>query len=268
MELTYNSSDNIVEIKTVQASAIRILVEALKDILTDANMIIEKSGIKLIAMDSSNTVLIHMKLDSSKFEEYKCLQDKIIIGVNMLNLYKLIKTMNNTDTLIFFINKFNHNKLGIRINNHEKNTTTNYELNLLDIPEENINIPPAEFDSELILPSGDFQKLIRDMINIGHNVEIKSIGNNLIFNCHGDFANQSTVLGETNDGLKYKQKQDPQLPVQGIYSLKYLLLFTKCTNLSPHIQLYIKNDYPLIIQYTIASLGSIKLCLAPITIQS
>jgi len=29
------------------------------------------------------------------------------------------------------------------------------------------------------------------------------------------------------------------------------------------IQLYIKNDYPLIIQYSVASLGFIKLCLAP-----
>ena len=48
-----------------------------------------------------------------------------------------------------------------------------------------------------------------------------------------------------------------------IFSLKYLLLFTKCTHLCNQIQLYIKNDYPLIIQYTIASLGIIKLCLAP-----
>lgn len=265
MELNHNSNQNIVEIKTVQSSAIRILIEALKDILTDANLVFDNSGVKLIAMDSTNTVLIHMKLESDKFELYKC-NEKITIGVNMLNLFKLIKTMQNTDTLTLFINENNNNKLGIRINNHEKNATTNYELNLLDIPEENINIPPAEFDSELILPSSDFQKLIRDMINIGNTVEIKSIGSNLIFNCDGDFANQSTILGETTEGLQYKQKQNPEFPVQGLYSLKYLTLFTKCTNLSPHIQLYIKNDYPLIIQYSIASLGTIKLCLAPITI--
>ena len=50
-----------------------------------------------------------------------------------------------------------------------------------------------------------------------------------------------------------------------LIGLKYLTLFTKCTNLCNNIQLYIKNDYPLIIQYTIASLGIIKLCLAPNT---
>jgi proliferating cell nuclear antigen len=85
----------------------------------------------------------------------------------------------------------------------------------------------------------------------------------LIFNCQGDFASQTTILGETQNGLQFIHNLSDEYLVQGIFSLKYLLLFTKCTNLCNQIQLYIKNDYPLIIQYTIASLGIIKLCLAP-----
>ena len=43
------------------------------------------------------------------------------------------------------------------------------------------------------------------MINIGSNIEIKSMGSQLILNCNGDFASQETVLGETNNGLKFSQ---------------------------------------------------------------
>ena len=254
----------IFNVKTVQTGAIRILVESLKEILTDANFVIDENGIKLIAMDSSHTVLIHMKLDASKFEYYEC-KKPMKIGINMLNLFKLIKTMNNTDTLSFYIKKDNENKLGILINNQDKNTQTIYELNLLDIPEEDIQIPPIEFETELTLPSGDFQKLIRDMVNIGDNMEIKSVGSTLILNCIGDFASQNTILGETQDGLQFRNSSSEDYPIQGIFSLKYLILFTKCTNLCNQIQLYIKNDYPLIIQYTVASLGTIRLCLAPNT---
>ena len=50
---------------------------------------------------------------------------------------------------------------------------------------------------------------------------------------------------------------------QGVFNLKYLVMFTKCTNLSSVVELYLKNDYPLIIQYSVGSLGLIKLCLAP-----
>ena len=60
-------SPYILEIKTVQSSAFRVLVESLKDILTDCNFVIDESGIKLIATDNSHNVLIHMKLLSDNF---------------------------------------------------------------------------------------------------------------------------------------------------------------------------------------------------------
>ena len=260
-----NINDHILNIKTEQAAAFRILIEALKEILTEANFIFDESGIKLMAMDSTHSILIHMKLDANSFEFFHC-PNKVVVGVNMLNFFKLIKTMTNSETLTLFIEKENENKLGILINNNEKNSQTVYKLNLLDIADENIKIPPAEFETELSLPSGDFQKIIRDMVNIGENIEIKSIGTQLILNCSGDFASQETILGETNNGLKFNQVSPKELPIQGLYSLKYLTLFTKCTNLCNQINLYIKNDYPLIIRYSVASLGDIKLCLAPNTV--
>jgi len=256
--------DYILNIKTVQSGAVRILIEALKEILTDGNFIFDSSGVKLMAMDSTHTILIHMKLESSNFEFFYC-PKKVTVGINMLNIFKLIKTMTNSETLTLFIEKNNENFLGIKINNAEKNSQTIYKLNLLDIPEDDIIIPPAEFDTELSFPSSDFQKIIRDMVNIGENIEIKSIGPQLILNCNGDFACQETILGETNNGLKFNQTSSEDKPVQGIFSLKYLILFTKCTNLCNQINLYIKNDYPIIIRYNVASLGSIKLCLAPNT---
>jgi len=258
------SDDYIFNIKTVQTGAIRILIESLKEILTDANFVIDSNGIKLMAMDSTHSVLVHMKLLQEKFEYFQCAK-KMNIGINLSNLYKLIKTMSNNDTLTLFMEKNNENELGIKIHNDEKNAQTTYKLNLLDIQDGDIKIPPAEFDTELTFPSGDFQKIIRDMINIAENIEIKSIGNKLILSCSGDFASQETILGETNNGIQFTNCKSPEYPIQGMYSLKYLILFTKCTNLCNLIHIYIKNDYPLIIKYNIASIGDIKLCLAPNT---
>ena len=96
-KLNISDSKYIFNIKTVQSGAIRILIEALKEILTDGNIIIEKNGIKLIAMDPTHSVLIHLKLEAENFEYFHC-SNKIIIGLNMLNLFKLIKTMTNSET--------------------------------------------------------------------------------------------------------------------------------------------------------------------------
>ena len=51
--------------------------------------------------------------------------------------------------------------------------------------------------------------------------------------------------------------------VQGNFFLKHLVLFTKCTSLCSDISLYLKNDYPIIVEYNVAGLGEIKLALAP-----
>lgn len=256
------NSQNILEIKTIQSSAFRILIEALKEILTDTNIVFDESGVKLITTDSTKSVLIHMKLDADKFESYYC-ESSIVCGICMLNLYKLIKTISNQDTLTLYISRNNNNKLGVIINNYDKKSQTKYELNLLDINESMLRPPPVEFDTEIAYPSSDFQKIIRDMINIGTNVDIKSVGESLILSCDGDFASQQTILKTTDEGLQYISSNASNSLIQGEFSLKYLSLFTKCTNMCNLLKLYIKNDYPLIIQYSVASLGFIKLCLAP-----
>ena len=145
------------ELKTVQSSIIRILIEALKEILPDTNIEFNSTGIRIITMDLSHTVLVHLRLDGSQFEHYHC-PEKIVVGVNMLNLFKLVKTMNNNETLTLFITQADPSRLGIRIDNGEKNTVTNFKLNLLDLDEEEIEVPPAQFSSVINIPSERFPK--------------------------------------------------------------------------------------------------------------
>lgn len=253
---------NIIEIKTVQSSAFRVLIEALKEILTDANFEFDSTGIKVIAMDSTHTVLVHLKLHAENFEKYEC-KEKKILGINMINMFKLIKTMGNNDSLTLYLEEHNEGVLCIKIENSEKNSITNYKLNLMDLQADNIHIPPATFDSVINMPAVDFQKICRDMHNLADNIEIKSLENQIIFNCKGHFASQETCIGEANSGLSFIKNQNPEDIVQGVFALKHLVLFGKCTNLCNSIELYLKNDYPLILKYTVASLGEIKLCLAP-----
>jgi proliferating cell nuclear antigen len=59
-------------------------------------------------------------------------------------------------------------------------------------------------------------------------------------------------------------KQDSSKIIQGEFSLKNLGYFIKCTNLCQQIEVYLENDLPLVVKYNVASLGEIKLCLAPL----
>lgn len=257
-----SSSNNYrLEIKTVQATAFKVLIEALKDLLTDTSIEFDETGMKILAMDTSHVVMVHLKLDASKFEIYNC-EGRINVGFNMLNLHKLIKTINNSNTLSLYIDREDPNHLGIKIENSEKNSRTTYKLNLLDLDHHPFAVPPTEFTEVVTLPSTDFQKICRDMHNLAEYMEICSVNNQLIFRCRGDFCEQETVVSD-NSGNAQSSNGTPSEIVQGVFSIKHLVHFTKCTNLCATMELYLKNDYPLIIRYDVSSLGSIRLALAP-----
>ena len=255
---------NILEIRTVQSSAFKILIEALKELLTETTIEFDETGMKIVSMDTSMVVLVHLKLDANKFEYYTC-NGKVTIGVNMLNFYKLIRTINSNDTLSLFIEAADKNHLGIKIENAEKNTKTTFKLDLMDLDHPKIQVDPADFNAVITIPSVDFQKICRDMNNIAEFVEMKNIGNQLILSCKGDFCSQETILADSdsyNCIASSSSKLNGEEIVQGIFNLKYLVLFTKCTNLCNTVELYLKNDYPLVVQYLVASLGVVKLAVA------
>ena len=108
------------EIKTVQSSTIKVLIEALKEILTDTVIEITEEYIKICTMDSSHIILIHLKLEADKFEYFHC-EGKKLIGINILNLNKIINNQHN-DTLTLYMYKNDCNHLCIKLENIEKNT--------------------------------------------------------------------------------------------------------------------------------------------------
>jgi len=254
--------EKIMELRTVQTGAFKTMTEALKEILTDANIEFSDECMKIVTMDPTQTILVHLKLEKDNFESYFC-KHKICIGINMLNFFKLIRVLTNNDALTLFIDKENTNLLGIRIENGEKNSLSNYYLNLIEVDETSYQIPPAQFESIITMPSNEFNKICRDMINLSDIIEIKSVGSQLIFSCKGDFASQETIIGETSNGLTFVKSSDEDNVIQGYYNLKHLVLFTKCTNLCNSIEMYMKNNFPIVIKFTVGSLGCLKLALAP-----
>jgi len=261
-----DNSDYLLNIKTIQASTIKLVIDAMKEILMDVNLEFDDTGMKIIALDNTHIVLIHLKLEAEKFESFYC-KKKLYVGINMLKLHMLIKTITNSDILSLFILNSDPNILGITIENSDKNLKTTYKLSMLDIDVVNIDIPPQDFNTIITMPSTYLQKIIRDMHNLAEYIEIKNDNNTLVLSCKGEFCCQETILGTEKTNNINMRKNDSCVSesdiIHGVFSLKYLSIFTKCTNLSQSVEIYLKNLYPIILQYSIASMGTVRLCLAP-----
>ncbi len=261
--------DNVLEIKTVQISPFRTLMTALKDILLETNITFQKDGIRIINMDKSHTILAHLFLNADDFETYICKKEKIIVGVNMFHLFKLINSIDNDDTLTIYIENNDYmdgmvSYLGLRFENGDIKQCKTQKLKLIEPDVEELEVPNVEFSSVINLPSSDFQKIIRDLSPLSDKLEIRSLDNELIFKCAGSFASAEIRRGENDGSMQFKLKPDSSKIIQGQFSLKNLGYFIKCTNLCQQIEMYLENDLPLVVKYYVASLGEIKLCLAPL----
>lgn len=258
-------ADYIIEAKTVQTAAIRTLKEALKCILVEMSLIFDKSGIRMIAMDNTRTVLVHLRLHADKFEKfsYNHTSPKFVIGINTDHLYRIVRTATNDDTITFYVDKNDSNTLGLLLEDGEKKQVTRYKLNLLDRDEPDISLPDTEFSTNITMPAMDFQKICRDMTLLGaKTVDIKNVGSSLTFSCKGHFASRTTVMGDSDKEFTIEKKTSDDI-VTGNFSLPHLVLFTKCTNLCNNLEIHMKNDWFLMIRYVVANLGEIKLCLMP-----
>lgn len=266
-QLSTPTDGNVLTIKTVQIAPFRTLMTALKDILLETNISFEPDGIRIINMDKSHTILAHLYLAAQNFEFYECKKEKIIIGVNMFHLFKLINSIDNDDTLTIYIEKADYvdgivSHLALKFENGEIKQCKTQKLRLIEPEPEELQYPDVKFSSIINLPSADFQKIIRDMSCISDKLEIKSVGNELIFKCCGQFASAEIHRAESDGSMGFILKQDASKIIQGEFSLKNLGYFIKCTNLCQQIEVYLENDLPLVVKYNVASLGEIKLCLA------
>lgn len=255
------STPFIIEFKTVQATVIKNLFESIKEILVDINMVFTKTSIYCTAIDGSKSACVHFHLDTDNFEEYTCVEDEVIIGINMNSLHKLIKPISSGDIVIMRILKNDRFRLHIVIENTDKHTRTTSILKLLDIDQQILTIPDVVFDNIITMPCTDFQRHCKDMIAVSEKVTFICTNNSFVMKCSGDFADFVIEIRRvlTPDLETTRSVQG----VAGTFSLKYINLFIKSSNLCANVEIYLKKQYPLILVYKIGSLGKIQFVLAP-----
>jgi proliferating cell nuclear antigen len=268
--------NNVLTMQTIQITPTRNLFSALKDLVPDVTMVIDKTGLKIVNLDKHHTTLVSVKLT---FEKHICTPDKIVICANSLHLFKLISNTSNDDLFTMYIDECDYHDgsvshLGLQYDNGKINQCNNYKLRLYEPEEDELVVPDVNYSAIIHMPSAGFQKIIRDLTGLSDRIKIESVGDDLIFSCVGAFAKSqifrteqkdAQVIDDKLDAIKFHKKPDASVVMCGEFSLKSLNNFIKCTPLCSHVEIYLENNLPLIVKYNIGSnMGDIRLCLSPL----
>lgn len=88
----------MLELRLVQGSLLKKVLESIKDLVTDANFDCSATGFSLQAMDSSHVALVALLLRSEGFEHYRC-DRNLSMGMNLNNMSKMLKCAGNDDII-------------------------------------------------------------------------------------------------------------------------------------------------------------------------
>ena len=86
------------ELRLVQGSLLKKVLESIKDLVNDANFDCSSTGFSLQAMDSSHVALVALLLRSEGFEHYRC-DRNLTMGMNLANMAKMLKCAGNDDII-------------------------------------------------------------------------------------------------------------------------------------------------------------------------
>ncbi|KAJ2433144.1 hypothetical protein IWW46_006454, partial [Coemansia sp. RSA 2440] len=86
----------MIEAVLPQASLLKKIIEAVKELVDEANFDFSETGIRLQAMDKSHIALSFLHLRSDGFSEYRCDRSQTL-GINLNSFSKILKCAANDD---------------------------------------------------------------------------------------------------------------------------------------------------------------------------
>ena len=86
------------EAKLPQASVLKKVLEAIKDLVPNANWDCAGTGITVQAMDSSHVSLVSLSISADGFEPFRC-DRNVTLGMDTATLSKILKCASNDDSI-------------------------------------------------------------------------------------------------------------------------------------------------------------------------
>merc|ERR1712217_517601 len=235
-----------------------------KDLCKDVNFDCSEKCIQVQSMDSSHVALVSLMLRESAFSEFKC-DRPMSLGMNVDSLGKILKMCSPHDSIKVRAQN-DADSVSFQCESGDDDRIADFDLKLMQIESEHMEIPEQHYKVSAKLPSAEFQKICRDLKEFGETMQVKASKEGITFSVHGD-------VGAGNVMLKPRESEKPEEkvmltvhePVTATFALRYLVNFAKAAPLCGAVELGLGPEAPLLVKYNldVADNGYMQFYLAP-----
>ena len=243
----------IFKIKSNEAYVFKIMAELLANNIKTGCFEIDETGIFLRMMDHHRRVLIDLNLssNSSGFTMFKFNSKKMFLGINLNHFHKMLRPIKKKDNLELYIDDEFPNNLNIKVIPKENNRTTTSTIKIQSIQNLDIDLPTG-YSNAISISSINYQKMLKELGNIGNMVEVSAKKYSIDFSCSATGVYGRTVsFGNTDD------EEDDEIIYKADFNTETLSRISKLAGLSTNIQIF--PGKPLYFKSNIGNLGEINI---------
>jgi proliferating cell nuclear antigen len=190
------------EAKLSDGIIVKKIIDSMKDIVDKAIIHISRNGINMQAMDVSHVALVSLKFSKEGFDSFKCTIDQDL-GISVKDFSKYINFVKQNDSLLLRAYP-NASTLYVEIVSAKNQNKVEFKYKLLDLNEDNVNVPEKQYESCITINSELFTKHCRDLRALHDFVKIEVKEDKVLLSVEASNGNLSILLNDSaskNDAI-------------------------------------------------------------------
>ena len=247
-------------LKLENSRILKGIVETLASIIDETEFRVTPKEFTISAMDPSRICLLKLSIKKENFDEYKCTKESKV-GLNLDDLDKILKRSALNDSVEIDFKEADQ-KIKIKMQREGVSRTRTFSLALLDIDIEEIpmdRLLEIEYPSKWVIGTDFLVEAIKDAEIYSEILNINaSEGQGLVFSSSGQIGEMVYDLNE--DDLLESNLNGSNT---GAYSLTFLKAILKIASITEKLEISLKTDHPLKMDFDLLEGGELNYFLAP-----
>tara|TARA_B110000046_G_scaffold184881_2_gene224687 strand:+ start:1607 stop:2416 length:810 start_codon:yes stop_codon:yes gene_type:complete len=221
------------------------IMKNLKNFSQDVEFVVSENGVYTQGMDSSHCCLFEMILKNDWFDKFST-DKSYVLGLNCELLAKVLNCLEQSQKIIMkYTEDSDYLFISLSPNDGETSIAKVFQLRLMDIESNILEIPDTEYSADIAMSSDDFAKLVNQLSIFGKDIMFE-LGDTIKVTGKGDEGKMSAMIKE-DDIIMYAAEEDMDLSLE--YAGRFIVMMTAFSKLNKKIQIHFSSEMPMKIQY-------------------
>lgn len=232
------------------SSAIGVIFASLKPFTTTITLNVSIEGIYIQGMDTSQVCLFECNLGCDWFDSFEVEEEDVErLALSTSIASKVMATRAGTQIVTLEADA-DSDKLSMSFTGVSDIYDKHFELPLMEIDTETMNVPENESDVDLVLPSKNFTELISQFEIFDDTLSLTFTEEEIVMKASGDDGSMSTTM-KLEDVSEYAIGEGEE--VKQSFALRYIKMMAAFGKLANEVSMEFGDGQPLRLKYTLST---------------